>query len=279
MASPKSDLREDLPALAELEFRLAQLHCVSCDDYHALWGYERLARSKGNSFEIERDILQRLLHGYLPSHGRALIAGAADAGLLALVAQLTRELSPHITIADRCATPLNVCRRYAEDHGLSVMTAHTDLTAATIEAKHDLAFAHNVLMLLPRTVHVAFLSNIRRSLSFGGVFVLVNRVRVAKPVRLPPAHYAVRIMEGLAERGISLPERESEFRKRLESYADRQHTWSDAVVDLKHVESVLSAVGFRILERVDHDRRRTNPDRDGGGAKPMPTHIFVATAK
>jgi len=269
------DLHEDLADLAAYQFRTAQETCVACDNYHALWGYERLAGIKGNSFETERDLLEPLLRGNLPSGGRILIAGAADAGLLALTAQATRGAAPRIIVADRCATPLAVCRRYGESHALNVATAHADLTAEPLASRYDLAFAHNVLMLQPMAQHVAFLSNIRRSLEKNGAFVLVNRVRASTPKPIPPTHYAARILEALAARGIPLPEAESEFRKRLETYAEKQHVWSDAIIDLDHVESSLREAGFHIGERIEHQRRRTVPDRDGGQPTPMPTHIFV----
>ena len=270
------DLREDLADLAAYQFRTANETCVACDSYHALWGYERLAGIKGNSFETERDLLEPLLRGNLPPSGRILIAGAADAGLLALTAQVTQGAAARINVADRCATPLAVCRRYGESHALEVATAHTDLTAVPLNARYDLAFAHNVLMLQPMAQHVGFLGNIRSSLEDNGAFVLVNRVRVSKPKPIPPAHYATRILEALTARGIPLPEQESGFRKRLETYAEKQHAWSDAIIDVEHVEASLREAGFRITERIEHHRRRTVPDRDGGQPTPMPTHIFVA---
>jgi hypothetical protein len=270
------DLREDLADLVAYQFRTADETCVACDNYHALWGYERLAGIKGNSFETDRDLLEPLLRGNLPPEGRILIAGAADAGLLALTAQVMQGAAARITVADRCATPLAVCRRYGESHVLKVATAHTDLAAAPLNSRYDLAFAHNVLMLQPMAQHIGFLSNIRRSLEDNGAFVLVNRVRASKPKPIPPTHYATRILEALSARGIALPEAESGFRERLETYAEKQHAWSDAIIDLEHVEASLREAGFRIAERIEHHRRRTVPDRDGGEPTPMPTHIFVA---
>jgi hypothetical protein len=158
-----------------------------------------------------------------------------------------------------------------------VATEVKDLTLASVSSAHDLAFAHNVLMLQPLERHSVFLANIRRSLAPAGKLILVNRVRSGKPSsRLPPEHYATRMIEALRARGIALPEPEADFRRRLETYAERQHAWSDAVVDLPHLESAFASAGFRILDRIDHDRRRTIPDRDGGPPKPMMTHIFVA---
>jgi hypothetical protein len=271
------DLREDLVHLAERGFHGAAAHCKGCYHYHALWGYERLAGIKSNGFETERDLLVPLLNSELAEHGRVLIAGAADAGLLAFVAQATLGRAGAITVADRCPAPLAVCRHYAEAYGLDVATEVKDLTLATVASVHDLAFAHNVLMLQPLEQHPTFLGNIRRGLSPGGKLILVNRVRSGKPSsQLPPEHYATRTIEALRARGVALPEPEADFRKRLETYAERQHAWSDAVVDLPRVESAFASAGFRILKRIDHDRRRTIPDRDGGPPKPMMTHIFVA---
>jgi SAM-dependent methyltransferase len=273
-----TDLSENPAELAEHGFRVAQSLCSGCRNYHALWGYERLARVKSNGFETERDILEPLLRRHARQGSHVLIAGAADAGLFAMMAQATRTAMPDITIADRCGTPLSVCRRYAEMHRLAVRTVTTDLTAAPLAATHDLAFAHNVLMLMPLGLHASFLSNIRRSLAPDGIFILVNRVRVrsANTSRLPPTHYATRILEALASRGVALPESEADFRRRLEQYAEEQHSWSDAIVGLEHVETSLAEAGLRIAERIDHFRRTTIPDRDGGQAIPMPTHIFVA---
>jgi hypothetical protein len=287
MTAPKSNapesrspvnIEENLPALAEYGFRLAQENCVGCQGYHALWGYERLAQIKSNSFRTESDLLEPLLTTHLPFEGRILIVGAADAGLLAFVAQATRSRKPRITIVDRCATPLAICRHYAQAHDLPIETVLADLTEETVGVRHDLAFAHNILMLQPLAGHSIFLRNISGALLQDGTFVLVHRVRTShtKARRLPPEHYASRILNALAAQRVALPESEANFRRRLEAYAEAQHSWSDAVVGLDHVEVAFAEARFRIEKRIDHDRRRTIPDRDGGDAVAMPTHIFVA---
>ena len=275
-----ADLHEDLRQLAEHGFHTAARFCKGCYHYHALWGYERLAGIKSNGFETERDLLEPLLNSELPANGRVLIAGAADAGLLAFTVQTTEGRPSTTTVADRCPTPLEVCRRYAEARGLDLSTEVVELTLAAASSGHDLAFAHNVLMLQPLNLHAAFLKNIRRSLSPHGKLILVNRVRSGKSrTPLPPEHYATRMIEALSERGIALPEPVAEFRARLQTYAERQHVWSDAIVDLPHVEGAFAQAGFRILKRIDHDRRRTIPDRDGGPPMPMTTNIFLASAE
>src|SRR6266566_2131710 len=194
------DLIEDLAALAEYAFRVAQTSCASCHEYHALWGFERLSRIKSNSFRTESDLLIPLLRNYLPVSGNLLIAGVADAGLLAFVTQATYDLQPRITVADRCATPLAVCRRYAEAQNLPIDTVLVDLTKKSLESKYHLVLGHNVLMLQPANLHTGFFGSIRDSLAPGGIFLLVHRVRPpnANASRLPPEHYASRILDALA---------------------------------------------------------------------------------
>ena len=270
---------EDLRALAEYAFRYAIEHCRGCKGYHALWVYERLAGVKSNSFETERDLLQPLLLSHTPQRGEILIAGAADSGLLAFTARATFQRRPRITVADRCPTPLAVCRRYAESPGLDVATAHSDLTASSLPARFHLAFAHNVLMMIPLASHAAFLSNIRRSLVPGGTLILVNRVRekLRQVEAGPKPHYASEIMAGLNARGIPFPEPRDEFCGRLSDYSEAQKPWSNAVITLDDVESALAEAGFHIRERIEHDRRRSIPARDGGAPIPMMTYIFIAT--
>lgn len=272
---------EDLAALAAYEFHTAQTGCVACHDYHSLWGYLRLTGITGNSFQSDRDILAPLLHAHTPPNGRVLIAGAADAGLLSLAAEATQARTPALSVADRCATPLAVCRRYAEERGIALATFVRDLTREELPSTHDLAFAHNILMLIPRERHVAFLRNLHDALAPGGTLLLVNRERPQGWVSNPPApdHYATRVLDALTARGVTLPESETDFRRRLEVFSAAQHMWSDAVVDLPHVETALAEAEFEIVARTSHERRRTAPDRDGGQPRPMTTHIFAAKPK
>jgi len=274
----ESNLAENLGLLAEHAFGISGKACSGCNGYHALWGYERLAGIKNPSFEADRDIVEPLIRAHAGK--RILIAGAADAGLLAMTACAMRAQPVPVTVADRCETPLSVCRTYAKAHGLAVTTAKVDLTQAPLDVRHDLAFAHNILMLIPLKRHLAFLRNIRASLALGGTFVLVNRVRLPKTTaeRLPPSHYAQRILEALKRRDVVLPESEAAFRGRLEAYAEAQHVWSDAVVTQDHVEALLKRAGFTVAEQVEHFRRTSIPDRDGGAPTTLPTHIYVARA-
>ena len=134
-------------------------------------------------------------------------------------------------------------------------------------------------MMMPQSQHAAFLSDIRHSLAPGGTLILVNRVRGKRPEaqQAPASNYAAEMLAGLTARGIPLPEAREHFHARLSDYAEAQKPWSNAVVTLEHVEEALAQAGFHVRERIDHDRRRTIPARDGGAPAKMMTHIFVAT--
>ena len=109
----------------------------------------RLAQTRKDYFEAGRETLQRLVREHCPSGGNALIAGAADSRLFGLVAQTVAGLPSAITVVDRCQTPLLVCRRYAERHGLAVATIEADIAQALPGGSYDMALAHLTLMFVP----------------------------------------------------------------------------------------------------------------------------------
>lgn len=277
-SGPSTFYREDLADLAEYEFRIAQLLCVGCTEYHALWGYGRLAGVTNVGFETERDILERLLAHHTPYHGRFLIAGAADAGLLALGARATRERAPSLTVADRCPTPLAVCRRFARSCNFDVNTVEADLAKEPLAAKCDVVLAHNVLMLQSRGARIDFLRNLRQSMPEAGLLILVNREQSGvAAASIASADYASRILDALSARGIVLPEEMTAFRKRLETYAGVRRSWWNAAFRREDVESALAAAGFRIRERIDHERQKTVVIADDGNTTTVTTSIFIAS--
>jgi hypothetical protein len=93
----------------------------------------------------------------------------------------------------------------------------------------------------------------------------------------PPREFADRILETLAARKVPLPEDEAQFRRRLEIYAEARHPREGNAMDFAAVEALLVSAGFRIRERIDHDRRRTIPVWGGDQPAAMATRIFVAS--
>jgi hypothetical protein len=119
---------EDLPRIAAEGFQLADRLCRGCGQLHALWPYIRLARATSAGLEDASSQLQAVLSGLFAAGRRhVLVAGAADTGLLALVARAGAGHPLDIVVLDRCETPLELCRRLAQRWSLPITTWHEDL--------------------------------------------------------------------------------------------------------------------------------------------------------
>ena len=178
-------LPEDLLALAAYEYQTALTTCGDCQDYHATFGYARLADTK-TGMKTDATALASLLAGCAGPGVRVLIAASADAGLCALVAGVLAASKPAITVADLCATPLAVCRFFAGMHGFAVDTLQLDVARMPIPARSGVVLAHNVLSFVPPSLHTAFLTNLRNALVPGGTLVIGNRVRPRLQNRADP---------------------------------------------------------------------------------------------
>src|SRR5438105_14568206 len=88
---------EHLSDLAAQAYELSDRLCASCRDLHALWPYIRLSRSS-TGVELEGSRLVEVLRTLIAEGRRdVLIAGAADTGLLALVARAATDHANHLT--------------------------------------------------------------------------------------------------------------------------------------------------------------------------------------
>jgi len=272
----RAQFREDLLDLADYEFRIAQNSCGECADYHALFGYGRLA-GLHDAIAMDGDMLAPLLATHLGVSGKLLIACAADAGLLAMAARATVAQGPAITVADRCATPLAVCRRFAETENLSLRTIQSDFFSTALGETYDVALAHNVLLFVPETLQVEFLRNIGRSLAGSGILILVSRGALPQQPGNVPSLYRThsKMLAGLAARGIALPEDESLLRQRLARLDERRRKMlAPMQLNGERIEATLAAAGFDIIARSGHERRRHD-----GGSQIVPTFFFAATPR
>jgi SAM-dependent methyltransferase len=270
---------EELLAQARYQFAMALEHCTDCRDYHALYGYLRLAKPN-DYFEAGRGALQRLVREHSPSGGHALIAGAADSRLFALLAQTVAGFPSVITVADRCRTPLLVCRRYAERHGLAVATIEADIAKELPGGPYDIALAHLTLMFVPVAAQAAFLRNLSQSLVDGGRLILAHWLRPDKPPADPTMearHYAERVLAALAAKGVSLPEEEARFRCRIEGEYAVRRARDDNRIAFETVEVHLKAAAFSIRERIDARPARTTLATDPTKAAAIEARTFIAS--
>jgi hypothetical protein len=189
--------------------------------------------------------------------GRILIAGAADAGMLALTANATKNLHPQIDVADRCPTPLAVCRRYAEAQGFPVGALHVDLADRWPPHRYDAVFADCVLQFVPREAHVGFLRRLRETMNRRSVLILVERLRTPKPGSPPRRDRAAELVAALAENGIPLPEDEATFVQRLNGMLSARQTRFADFSAADELPSRVVQAGFRLKTLGDDERQRT----------------------
>jgi len=253
---------EDLPRLAEEASELAGRLCGSCQNFHLLWPYHRLAKASGG--DVGAPLIHSVLGGLLSQRGRRiLIAGCADTGLLAVVARSTNS-EPHITVLDRCETPLELCRRFALNWSLPIQTIHLDLTELATESSFDVVFAHMLLQFIPATHHLDVLSRMRRALRPDGRLVLAFRASPRIEASLAPEYqrgYATGLMEELEKRNIPLPESREAFRRRVELYFEERRAREGANNTRAEVEQLINAAGFAIENVVSIDADMSEPFR------------------
>jgi hypothetical protein len=270
-----SELTGDPVYLAAEQFRLAQELCGACRDYHALQPYRRLS-GMVNGIEKDAEILIPILKELLPPHGRILIAGSADASLIALTWSATREKQPAITVVDRCPTPLAICERYAKAHGFAVETAPANFGEEDFPGGFDIVFGHGVLRFVAEASRVPFLKALGRALRKTGALVLVERPSLPAGNDAPAGNYSAALVAALDGAGIRLPESVEAFRARIDGLGSARRNRSSAELGTKPLRSYLEEAGFAVRQRHEHARRRTIRARDGGAPANFVTEIVVA---
>ena len=136
-----------------MAFRIAPAWCLpdsgasaGCADYHRLWPTLCLL-GLAASLGADRTFFARAVRSCPPRAAplQVLIAGAADAGLLDLMSTLAREegRTAEFTVVDRCATPLELNRAYADSVGVALTTLASAVPSAG-DSAFDLVCAHSL---------------------------------------------------------------------------------------------------------------------------------------
>jgi SAM-dependent methyltransferase len=238
---------EDLPQLAAEVSDLARRLCGPCQNFHLLWPFLRIAQASGG--DVGAPSVCAALNRLLPRPGqRILIAGAADTGLLAVVARAVAA-GVDIIVLDRCQTPLGLCNRFAKRWFLPIETMQLDLRKLSIEARFDVVFAHSLLQFIPAESRGDVLLRLRRSLRPGGRLVIVFRTsdRIGDSLLAEYREsYPKYLIERLAAANITLPESPAEFKRRVQAYAEERRAREGAHSSCADVEQMLKAAGFSI---------------------------------
>ena len=251
------ELFGDPAILAQHQFRLAHELCAECRDYHATWPYRRLSRTVGG-IEANADITEALLREGVQPNARILIAGAADAGMLALTADATKNLTPSIDVVDRCPTPLAVCRLYAKTRGLSINTLELDFSSSVLPHRYDVVYGDCILQFVPHQLHVDVLRRLGQAMTKRGTLILVERLRASGEYGSRSRDRAVETLNALTARGIKLPEDEAGFVLRLNRMLNAHRTRINEYPAPSNLSSFLAAAGFRLRELSDANREQTD---------------------
>jgi hypothetical protein len=253
-----SQLHGDAEALAEFQFRHALAACGECRDYHALWPYRRLAGMVHDA-DVDAHLIGPLIRAALGKGDRMLIAGAADAGLLALAAAATAGRAVTFDVVDRCATPLAVCRRYMAAHDISGTTKEEDLPSISPDSRYGAILAHSVLQFVPEAGRQGFLQRCKQSLVDGGTLIFAERLQPAKSEENRHRSYPREMLDALAASHIRLPEEEAEFLERLRASLGERRLRLSAALRSGELPALLEAAGYSLPYSEEHllSRRMT----------------------
>jgi SAM-dependent methyltransferase len=240
---------EDIPQLAAAASELACRLCGTCQNYHFLWPYLRLAGAPGGAGD-GKPYLEAVLADLIAGGRREiLIAGTADTGLLSLVARATIGHAVGITVLDRCGTPLELCRRFASRWSLAIETLQVDLSQFSAEGSFDIVFAHTILTFIAPGERLDVMMRLRRSLRPGGRLILRFRTRgevEGRHLSSYRGNVPMHLIERLDRLKIPLPEPREALQRRIEAYAGERHSREALETDYSEMEKLIDAAGFTI---------------------------------
>lgn len=243
---------ENLPQLAAQAADVAKKLCGTCQSYHLLWPYLRLIGVPGGIEGGESDLNSAIAHAVTNGRRDILIAGAADTGLLSVVARATVGLETNITVLDRCETPLELCRRFASRWALKVGALHTDLREFSVQSSFDIVVAHHLLTFIAPNDRFDVMSRLRRSLRPDGRLILRFRAISHGEIKNTSTDnngLPERAIAELDKMNIALPEPREDLRNRIAAYVMERHSREDAERDRAEVEGLLDSAGF-IIESI-----------------------------
>jgi SAM-dependent methyltransferase len=244
--APYSEPLRDLAAEA---YEISGSLCGACGDLHALWPYIRLSRAS-TGVEAKESRLQAELSEFFARGLRdVLVAGSADAGLLALVARAGAENALKIVVLDICETPLELCRRFAKQWSLSIETIRQDLLDLNMERRFDVVLVHGTLHFISADRRVEALTRMQRAIRAGGGLVLffnTSRPIAAEIVRETGADYGSLVLAELKRLDVQLPDTETVMRERLNAHQQRRELREGAFTEPHDVELLLDAAGFSV---------------------------------
>jgi len=260
----------------------------SCAWYHGAWQTLRLlgiVSTLTHHAPLYLEALRPLITD--GDHKRVFLSGSADYGLLSVVldAFAQEDLRPEITVADRCETPLRLCRWYAERCGFALETVQADLGEVPLDRPFDLICVHSLLSCIPVERHGEIVATWRRLLRPGGILMMANTLYLGTPgkaARFSPQHvedYKTRVFKAAA--GCPHPEAlppADELERIAEAFSS---TMAASVISSRaQLSDLLVEGGFEILdERFGEFIKDPNYQRTGPPVTSKKEHAWVVARR
>jgi SAM-dependent methyltransferase len=197
-----------------------------------------------------------------PGRCSVLIAGSQDTGLMALVARAAGTYDADITVLDRCASPLQACRRLAREWSLPLKTLHEDLTTFQMQNCFDIIVVHGTLHYVLPECRSRVLAQLRLALRPLGRLVLLFNTgqRVAGEIASEArSNYADWVIDELQRIGIPLPEKRQAFAEKLRMHANRRETREGTFSHPEEVQGLLVSLGFELCDLFELGVDLANP--------------------
>lgn len=198
---------------------------------------------------------------------RVIIGGTTDTGLYAGLLNaavraggrdFARSLS--VSIVDRCRTPLALCRRFADKHGLEPQLLRLDFADFKPNPPADLVLLHGVLSFFPAGERLATLRHIGTWLNAEGVMVCSTQMGCRHGDREAEqriAHAAANLERLMAEHGIRDVQRRSDLKNSLVSGMAARNQHAELFADADGAARFYRDAGFTVetLTWIDNDKR------------------------
>lgn len=231
---------------------LARQNCLDCAWYHGFWPLVR-ALGLGTVPEDHAAFYSTALDGWREAEAtdRVLVCGAADASMPWLIHRILRGggHAPELTILDRCATPLALCRDAFREAAIAVRTVRSEVLDAHLPESFDLIVTHSFLGYFTASERPLLFAQWFNWLRSGGRVLTVNRLRPDVGGRIGFSSrerdaFVDRVLAGAAERpGVTALSRGA-LTEAAGEYANRFHI--NALTSLEEIESQVRAAGFTL---------------------------------
>lgn len=250
---------------------IAKVHCGDCENYHITTPVFRLTgRCAWN--EGARTALTRFVQNFLNERASGddpidiVVAGAADTSILASCAHAASIATSgnlehvHFTVLDKCETPLELCRDFAQVHGLKIHTSAVDLTKLTNTYPADVIILHSVLAFIPQPAQAALVRECGKWLKPGGRIFLWNSLTLEHDPRAKQSRVDVsnRMRAMIEAETVTINEPVAQFIDRLNHLIEVPRG-IHRVASTADLHNLLAEVGLPVLSVEIFDLKRAVP--------------------